>query len=121
MGLASPMMRLASTAERPRGSASFADRKSTRLNSSHLGISYAVFRLKQSQAKRFQSPTPCGRRRTLSFVAGGGSAETANRGAAQGQRLAARCEQQKVESVLFFKCGGAHRDPPPSPQGRSSA
>src|SRR5262245_62178508 len=33
--------------ERSLGSTSFADRKSTRLNSSHLGISYAVFCLKK--------------------------------------------------------------------------
>src|SRR5947199_5931999 len=33
------------------------DRKSTRLNSSHLGISYAVFCLKKK--KQTQSPTPC--------------------------------------------------------------
>src|SRR5438045_5509129 len=30
----------------------FQDRKSTRLNSSHLGISYAVFRLKKQNAQR---------------------------------------------------------------------
>src|SRR5205814_9880812 len=32
-----------------RGSAEFQDRKSTRLNSSHLGISYAVFCLKKKR------------------------------------------------------------------------
>src|SRR5438045_6552103 len=30
----------------------YADRKSTRLNSSHLGISYAVFSLKKKKTKR---------------------------------------------------------------------
>src|SRR5262245_64354818 len=34
------------------GAASFGDRKSTRLNSSHLGISYAVFCLKQKKTNR---------------------------------------------------------------------
>src|SRR5258705_6558568 len=33
----------------------FADRKSTRLNSSHLGISYAVFCLKKKKRKNFLS------------------------------------------------------------------
>src|SRR5438045_5115684 len=31
------------------------DRKSTRLNSSHLGISYAVFCLKKKKKKRYQT------------------------------------------------------------------
>src|SRR5258705_6421914 len=34
------------------------DRKSTRLNSSHLGISYAVFCLKKKQTPPFASPSP---------------------------------------------------------------
>src|SRR5258705_9345561 len=40
----------AAVGRRARG-ASFADRKSTRLNSSHLGISYAVFCLKKKKKK----------------------------------------------------------------------
>src|SRR5262245_63130757 len=32
------------------------DRKSTRLNSSHLGISYAVFCLKKKKKKKIQTP-----------------------------------------------------------------
>src|SRR5690349_22059069 len=38
-----------------------ADRKSTRLNSSHVEISYAVFCLKKKKAARWQhhSPRPC--------------------------------------------------------------
>src|SRR5947199_7782032 len=35
----------------------FADRKSTRLNSSHLGISYAVFCLKKKNTARASAPT----------------------------------------------------------------
>src|SRR5258705_3853087 len=34
------------------------DRKSTRLNSSHLGISYAVFCLKKKQCERFSKLQP---------------------------------------------------------------
>src|SRR5438477_4285067 len=34
------------------GSAGFADRKSTRLNSSHMSISYAVFCLKKKKKKK---------------------------------------------------------------------
>src|SRR5436853_1969933 len=34
------------------------DRKSTRLNSSHLGISYAVFCLKKKKKKRINQPIP---------------------------------------------------------------
>src|SRR5262245_64605858 len=37
---------------RPDGSARPRDRKSTRLNSSHLGISYAVFCLKKKKKKK---------------------------------------------------------------------
>src|SRR5436853_3402894 len=38
--------------DRSREGASFQDRKSTRLNSSHLGISYAVFCLKKKKKKK---------------------------------------------------------------------
>src|SRR6478735_555936 len=41
---------------RPRGAARYADRKSTRLNSSHLVISYAVFCLKKKKEIR-RAPT----------------------------------------------------------------
>src|SRR5258705_5419205 len=49
-----PTIRSAITSPSPDGSAAFApsapaDRKSTRLNSSHLGISYAVFCLKKKK------------------------------------------------------------------------
>src|SRR5205807_10417260 len=37
-----------------RGDAGFRDRKSTRLNSSHLVISYAVFRLKKKKPVRYR-------------------------------------------------------------------
>src|SRR5262245_64184080 len=37
------------------GSAVVADRKSTRLNSSHLGISYAVFCLKKKKTKAYKA------------------------------------------------------------------
>src|SRR5258705_9182298 len=40
-----------------------ADRKSTRLNSSHLGISYAVFCLKKKNASRAGLGLSCARRR----------------------------------------------------------
>src|SRR5947199_2831874 len=36
-----------------------ADRKSTRLNSSHLGISYAVFCLKKKKTKQSQRASAC--------------------------------------------------------------
>src|SRR5262245_64931087 len=41
-----------SVTKRPSPSAPRADRKSTRLNSSHLGISYAVFCLKKKKKKK---------------------------------------------------------------------
>src|SRR5262245_63778097 len=51
----SRMPRALSRRARPRvREASIADRKSTRLNSSHLGISYAVFCLKKKKKKRGQ-------------------------------------------------------------------
>src|SRR5262245_62893210 len=46
---ATPRRRRASSSAAP---ASLADRKSTRLNSSHLGISYAVFCLKKKKNKK---------------------------------------------------------------------
>src|SRR5256885_12910913 len=49
---------------RGRGRRLSADRKSTRLNSSHLVISYAVFCLKKKK-KRSQSPSRSFRRRRL--------------------------------------------------------
>src|ERR1039458_6517339 len=44
------------------------DRKSTRLNSSHLGISYAVFFLKKKVFRRFFSDSNSARDRLLSRV-----------------------------------------------------
>src|SRR5262245_64681178 len=40
------------TGRRPPGTRATSDRKSTRLNSSHLGISYAVFCLKKKKKKK---------------------------------------------------------------------
>src|ERR1035438_2233959 len=40
----------------PGANAAIIDRKSTRLNSSHLGISYAAFCLKKKKGKPFSSP-----------------------------------------------------------------
>src|SRR5256885_7161828 len=42
--------------QRPRGAAFVADRKSTRLNSSHLVISYAVFCLKKKKTHLAELP-----------------------------------------------------------------
>src|SRR3989442_2603710 len=47
---------IGSAVPRPRSRASRGDRKSTRLNSSHVRISYAVFRLKK---KKHGSPGAC--------------------------------------------------------------
>src|ERR1039458_10498111 len=44
------------------------DRKSTRLNSSHLGISYAVFCLKKNNQKRDRAAFDCRLDRALSVV-----------------------------------------------------
>src|SRR5947199_6690653 len=49
-GLVPPRKRPRAHAARARGR--FRDRKSTRLNSSHLGISYAVFCLKKKKNKK---------------------------------------------------------------------
>src|SRR2546426_4239407 len=46
---------------RARGRAAPADRKSTRLNSSHLVISYAVFCLKKKKIRRTTPVLLCGR------------------------------------------------------------
>src|SRR5438045_5481248 len=47
------------------------DRKSTRLNSSHLGISYAVFCLKKKNKLNHHSTTTCISRRTPRTTAAG--------------------------------------------------
>src|SRR5258705_4326793 len=51
------------TAVTPWASCSFRDRKSTRLNSSHLGISYAVFCLEKKNTaamlRHYASAVPC--------------------------------------------------------------
>src|SRR5258705_4828904 len=54
------------------GSAGYRDRKSTRLNSSHLGISYAVFCLKKkqpSEPSRSTSSISCSNRATTNVTA----------------------------------------------------
>src|SRR5262245_62356265 len=63
------------------------DRKSTRLNSSHLGISYAVFCLKKKKRSRIDQPATEARRGTATQVAqarrrraGGGSRTLTNGG-----------------------------------------
>src|SRR6202521_6255657 len=43
----------------------YPDRKSTRLNYSHLSISYAVFCLKEKKTKELILPSPCGRARNV--------------------------------------------------------
>src|ERR1039458_5389934 len=74
------------------------DRKSTRLNSSHLGISYAVFCLKKKNGS--------GRRGDLDD---GGAL-----------RLAGADPLRPRGGVFFFKGWGAPGDLPPSPPGRFS-
>src|SRR5947199_5917443 len=57
-----------------------ADRKSTRLNSSHLGISYAVFCLKKKKKKREKhTRTRCGPQQTQSEARSGITNECAHR------------------------------------------
>src|SRR5947209_9652481 len=52
-------------ANRPRGCQQYRDRKSTRLNSSHANISYAVFCLKKKQ-QRAESEVRVGRKAPMS-------------------------------------------------------
>src|SRR5258705_6921843 len=52
---------------------SAADRKSTRLNSSHLGISYAVFCLKKKQNHPPSVPPPCAPASTSERIWRGGA------------------------------------------------
>src|ERR1039458_8268398 len=96
------------------------DRKSTRLNSSHLGISYAVFCLKKKK-KHFRlrlagySPTSHAHGITPAGVGGLGG-EGCPRVSAEdyfGGSLV-------IVFFFFFKEWGAPRDLPFSPPGRSS-
>src|SRR5438045_4340688 len=48
-------------------SATTLDRKSTRLNSSHLGISYAVFCLKKKRRGQRAPPRPAGQHAAIAF------------------------------------------------------
>src|SRR2546426_2159936 len=67
----SPTMRRRSRAAATAASASCSDRKSTRLNSSHLVISYAVFCLKKKNTSRASHPGGAEGHRRHAPAAGG--------------------------------------------------
>src|ERR1039458_8440640 len=77
------------------------DRKSTRLNSSHLGISYAVFCLKKQSMLVLRSRTTSTRREI--------------RGAVRRRRGCKHIRLQPAASWFFFKYRGAPRDLPSFP------
>src|SRR5947209_10950192 len=62
------------------------DRKSTRLNSSHLGISYAVFCLKKKTGQVPKTPSPSGRGRREGRAPGGRQASGATTNSDRTQR-----------------------------------
>src|ERR1039458_7375045 len=93
------------------------DRKSTRLNSSHLGISYAVFCLKKknthegcSKYRQRVHRNSATLRRARAVVVGGASGRTRRPGV-RGSRLAAS----------FLIATAPEPPPPPSRQSRRSS
>src|ERR1035441_9145232 len=90
------------------------DRKSTRLNSSHLGISYAVFCLKKKQ-KTYTKPTLS----TFVFLLGGGYIHAplhlAEPSPKTGADRAPVCFLGFGFVFFFFKRRPPPRNPPPSP------
>src|ERR1022692_1472362 len=75
------------------------DRKSTRLNSSHLVISYAVFCLKK---KKKQRRTPNADGRTVPHGPGAAGAPPAAPGEARRQRSTAQCSHRARSMSSFF-------------------
>src|ERR1039458_2624624 len=94
------------------------DRKSTRLNSSHLGISYAVFCLKKTHQQRPQSPEA----REAAAPPAGGRSPPSPRAAgtpADPPTLLIAPGRPRSPLQLFFLMDGGPPDfsplPPPAP------
>src|ERR1035438_7555393 len=85
-----------------------ADRKSTRLNSSHLGISYAVFCLKKSQIRCVAPDIP----RDASRKGRAGLSPL------PGVSAARAIPDKNGAGLLFFYKSRATPVPPPSPRQR---
>src|SRR3954467_12164458 len=94
-----------------------ADRKSTRLNSSHTIISYAVFCLKKNERTQRQGPRPCDTARSVPPAPRGAGAVLVVPGARVGV-LVVRVLDQVVCMRVFFKLTGGPQDLPFSPPGR---
>src|ERR1022692_1734840 len=89
------------------------DRKSTRLNSSHLVISYAVFCLKKRELRRASSRV-C-HRADVPPTALAGRARALGGKKAHGPPRFSSIGRAKRGIAFFFKRRGDPRNPPPSP------
>src|ERR1035437_2664575 len=90
------------------------DRKSTRLNSSHANISYAVFCLKKKSRHRRYRADDVGRLQALACLrARGGGQEAAGEQRDRLWRHAWRVEAQIA--IFFFNLDGLRENPPFSP------
>src|SRR3989337_1100045 len=95
----------------PSGVQTCADRKSTRLNSSHGSISYAVFCLKKKKQPVRQSVSPV-------WLRGGAPAPVCRLALqllAAGKRAVRDRPLQSARAVFFFKKAGAPQGPHSSP------
>src|ERR1039458_4300466 len=81
------------------------DRKSTRLNSSHLGISYAVFCLKKKKKEKRVNPVARGSR----------AADNTERGRGTRGGLIAMCGPLSFGLCCFFLFFFFFKTPPPPP------
>src|SRR5580700_8250896 len=82
---------------------SMEDRKSTRLNSSHVEISYAVFCLKKKKLKFLNTSSSLGLINWFTWLL-----------------FIVLILSSEMDFVFFFYCGGAHRDLHSFPTRRSS-
>src|SRR6204780_92248 len=102
----------------PWAESALTDRKSTRLNSSHQLISYAVFCLKKHRQRPGAGPQPLIRGRGAASATAAARARALVVGAGVVAHARARLGRAHVLSV-FFKEPGPPRHPPPLPRPRA--
>src|ERR1039458_2031598 len=95
------------------------DRKSTRLNSSHLGISYAVFCLKKKHGTEGTVGTASMAYLLSTIADAGGTARARAREARPTSLVRRRTASRKV-LIIFFLRGATLADLSPSPPTRCS-
>src|SRR3984885_3471516 len=91
------------------------DRKSTRLNSSHVRISYAVFCLKKNNRAHGRCPPSVGR--ALAELLAATQAPSPVRGRRVLLRRLRRTLHPVYRGCFFYEAGGPNRIPPLPPAG----